>query len=212
MIKEKCASGQKCPSGHYAYRFRAADRKGNACGAGPNGGVYKGGWKFPVGGTHSTYTITFWWRPEAFGCHASSGGSGCAAIVLPQPKWQGMLGYYYSVNLLAMGKMQAGHASTAAYYLSRNKWVHLSLVVLGGKGAYFGINGGELHGLQTQNGWALGPYATVANYNSITKDGNTNTHYGRGDIDEFAMWDRALTQHELKEVYQACNNGKHMPV
>ena len=57
-----------------------------------------------------------------------------------------------------------------------------------------------------------GPYATVANYNSITKDGNTNTHYGRGDIDEFAMWDRALTQHELKEVYQACNNGKHMPV
>ena len=71
-------------------------------------------------------------------------------------KWQGMLGYYYSVNLLAMGKMQAGHASTAAYYLSRNKWVHLSLVVLGGKGAYLGINGGELHGLQTQNGWALG--------------------------------------------------------
>jgi len=167
--------------------------------------------------TYESFSIAFWWKPTQFHCHATDGNSGCAGIMFPNGDWGGSVGHYYTPNKLGMGHMDASGVKPIEFYLSVNQWYHFTLVAFADRGhgnAQLYLNGGLLEHCHSPSfgPWRMGPSAFVANYHALTKNGNMNAHYGRGDVDEFAAWSRPLSHHEVKLVYESTKNGNHMPV
>lgn len=98
--------------------------------------------------------------------------------------------------------------------MAKNKWVHITLTSENGVKNKMYIDG-KLKSTQTkpftklknQGGgiYDFGPQYIVMHY-----QGNSNNHFGRGDIDELATWNRALTGKEVSRLFSRMNDKFHI--
>lgn len=197
------------PSGGYAHRMHLFERVG-ACRAGPYGGMYRGGWTFPLGRLISSWSVSFWWRMVDQTCHSSGDCAGLFWINAEGFQGKAVIAFGgSSLRELSLWSPAGGRRPTG-YTVEVGTWYHMTLTVEAQRFAFFYLNGKPIAEDHDRGGaWTLGPNPVIANYHSPT--GNTNNHYARGDLDEFAIWQRAITPGEVAEVYRATNAG-HMPV
>ncbi len=156
------------------------------------------GFQLNLGTTLTTFTAAFWWKPTDMTYYSSTDGAGIVWLTTNSSNNVIGMNGMVNANRLRWGGFPNLSSMDGNFTLTQNSWHHIAITVSGGTTSKLYVNGVE-RATSGSYSSAIGPTVYVANY-FIPSGGNTNPHYGRGVVDEFAIWNRALTAAEIRSV------------
>ena len=148
-------------------------------------------------------TVAFWHKHDevviggaagnAFGTRKNFGTArGISATDLGATQWYVTMIYSYTVSFNTISNL----------FTKAGTWIHITAAwdVSGGEARLWtnGVVAGEVTGVSVGSPNNTYPYYLFTRYNNTTYD----TYPSRGKYDEFYMWNRVLTDDEVKTVYE----------
>jgi hypothetical protein len=105
-----------------------------------------------------------------------------------------------------IGTSGANGINSTSNAVQTNQWINIVLVFnsYSTSGVEFYVNG-TLLGANTTQGTNVPFPLNNSGFNFGKHTMNTGTEYFNGKLDDIGIWDRALTQQEITDLYQACN-------
>ena len=165
------------------------------------------GMKFTSMPTSNNLSISFWFIQTDNTIHSTSDGAkiltlhngDCGSSSAPILGYDGSNG-----TVLRAGGTGWVSTGTQIATITTNTWYHIGITKSGNDWKYY-FNGSLQH--SPTESQCLASTWWISNYNRIANNNNTNNHYHRGGIDEFAVWHRTLTSTEVSAIYTASAAG-----